>query len=167
MGNLPGEAGKLQEYSDKIKSFNDNLKKMREYLKGDQKQQAVGKEGEAGQPGEAAAPSKEQLKEKAAVEGYSQLSAQNVLAKHPTWLIRDLEVTHVEIREGLPTFNIVGKNLSSKPELVPEPMSLEAKPDPQAVEAWKASLSGKKTNGSSNGEKKEEKKGLLDGLIKK
>ncbi|MBN1553441.1 MAG: hypothetical protein JXA11_01755 [Phycisphaerae bacterium] len=166
LAKLPlGEAGKLQEYTDKVKNFNENLKKVREYLKGD---------------GEKKQPDPEELKRRAEAEGYFALSAQDVLAKRPSWLIRQLEVLHVEIRPGLPTFNIEGKNLSSNPSLVEEPMSLQAKPDPQAVAKWKENfqknggLKGmlgnkkKESDKQESGEtEKKEKKGLLDGLIKK
>lgn len=156
---LPGQAGQLQEYADKIKSFNENLKKVREYLKSEEQKDAAAEAAQAG-------PGREELKQRAETEGYFQLSAQDVLAKRPSWLIRQLDVLHVEIREDLPTFNIKGKNLSSNPQLVAEPMSLKAEPDEKAVEKWKAGLTGKPDGAKKDG-RTEEKKGLLDGLMKK
>lgn len=152
LSKLPGQAGKLKEYTDKVKNFNENLKKVQEFLKGD---------------GEKKEPDKEKLKQQAAAEGYFQLSAQDVLAKRPSWVIWELDVLHVEIRQGLPTFNIVGENLSSNPRRVEGKMSLKAQSDPEAVQRWKDSLSGKKSDSKQEDGKKEEKKGMLDGLFKK
>ncbi|MBN1942810.1 MAG: hypothetical protein JW849_05890 [Phycisphaerae bacterium] len=155
LAKLPGDVGQLKEYYEKVKNFNENLKKVQEYLKGD------------GEKQQQQQPDPEELKRRAEAEGYFRLSAQDVLAERPSWLIRQLEVLHVEIREGLPTFNIEGKNLSSKPSLVEEPMSLKAEPDKKAIEEWKSKLTGRNTGEPKEETKGEKKKGLLDGVLGK
>ena len=130
---LAGRLGKSAEYYSEIKKFNERLKKLREYLKSDDP---------AGQS--AAEPDLQAIAERAAAEGYLNLSAKDYLAKNPTWMIRRLEVTQVQLRPDFPTFIVEGENLSSHPSLLQEKAKLTARPDDKALKAFLAKSLGEK-----------------------
>jgi len=129
-------AGKSAEYYGQIKKFNERLKKLTEYLNEDDPNQAKTDE-------ERLAKLARDLRSL----GYLKLSAKEFLAKNPTWIIRKVSVTQLELAPGFPTFTIEGKNLSSHPSLCPEPMSLKALPDKDALKKITASSGNSLGNG--------------------
>jgi len=139
--------GASAKYYSKVKSFNERLKKLRDAL-------------ESGEPGAgeeaATGPQIEKLSDEAAAKGYFRLSAKDHLAKNPTWVIRELKITKVELQPDLPTFIIEGKNLSSHPSLLEAKPELTARTDEDALRAFLAE-SGPKID----------KKGLLKGIFGK
>ncbi len=159
LGDLMGKLGKSAEYYEEVKRFNKRLGKLRDYL-----------ESEETDPGE---PDKDKLAKRAKARGYLRLSAKDYLTKHPTWVIREIRVSQIELRPDLPTFTAAGKDLSSHPSLHPEKMKLSARPDEDALKKFLTRLAsdGEKKGGlldSIIGEKKEGgKKSLLDGLLGK
>ena len=158
--------GKSAEYYAEVKKFNERLQKLREFLESDD-------------PGatQSDMPDKDALARKAKALGYLKLSAKDYLAKHPTWVIRQIKIDKIELRPNLPTFTVEGKNLSSHPSLYPEKMELIARPDKDALKAFltKKFAGGEKKFGGLGGlldMKKDDKKkdqggGLLDNLLKK
>ena len=125
LGGLVEEhAGKAAEYYAEIKKLNDKLSKVTEYLKS--------KESQKADPADLAARAK--------AEGYLALSARDYLAKHPTWVIRKVEIRDVElpVDVDLPTFIIKARDLSSHPSLHPRPPKLWAEPDPVALNKFVA-----------------------------
>ena len=129
-------AGKSAEYYDQIKKFNERLKKLTEYLNEDDPNQAKTDEERLAK-----------LARDIRSLGYLKLSAKEFLAKNPTWIIRKVSVTQLELAPGFPTFTIEGKNLSSHPSLCPEPMSLKALPDKDALKKITASSGNSLGNG--------------------
>ncbi|MCD4825578.1 MAG: hypothetical protein K8S55_13365, partial [Phycisphaerae bacterium] len=115
--------GKSAEYYEEIKKFNERLEKLQEYLKSN----------DPGDQPDTAKPDKDALARKAKALGYLKLSAQDYLAKSPTWVIRELKISRITLRPGLPTFIVEGKNLSSHPSLYPEKPELTANPDDEAL----------------------------------
>ena len=159
LGDLLGKLGKSAEYYEEVKRFNERLQKVRDYL-------------ESEDP-DAAEPDKQDLAERAKAMGYLRLSAKDYLTRRPTWVIREIRVSQIELRPDLPTFTAEGKDLSSHPSLHPEKMELSARPDEDALKAFLAAhVGGEKMGGLLGGllgGKKEgdKKKGLLDGLLGK
>jgi len=176
--NLSKLAGKSAEYYDQIKKFNERLRKLTEYLNEDDPNQARSDEERLAK-----------LARDIRSLGYLKLSAREFLTRNPTWIIRKVSVSQLELAPGFPTFTIEGKNLSSHPSLCPEPMSLKALPDIEALKKATAKSGGglgdlfkkdtdKKTEESTPekpapAEKADEKKtdeksnGLLKGLLGK
>ena len=75
------------------------------------------------------------MQENAKAEGgYLKLSASELIAKQPTWLIVEGRVTKFRMAPNFPTFTIEARNVSSNPSLVKEPFSLVAKPDDTAFQ---------------------------------
>ena len=169
-----GRLGKRAEYYEEIKRFNERLQKLSEYL-------------ESEEP-ETAEPDKDELAAQAKAMGYLRLSAKDYLTKRPTWVIRQIKVSRIELREDLPTFTVEGKNLSSHPSLLPEKMELSARPDEDALKAFltrtvggedkiggllRGLLPGSSKGGEPNSSEGEEpkkdgkKKNLLDKLLGK
>ncbi|MBN2714039.1 MAG: hypothetical protein JXR97_16590, partial [Planctomycetes bacterium] len=118
---LPGDAAKVKEYYGRLKQLKQDVDALQEYLKKDEPT-----------PGDMAA-NKERLKELARINGYLSLSANEVLSRHPLWLIKELEFRDFKLHEALPTVIVNGKNISSRPSLVEEPMSITALPDKEAL----------------------------------
>lgn len=146
-GLLEKFGGKSAEYYAEIKKFNKRLQKLREFLES---------EDQADQP------DKDALARKAKAMGYLKLSAKDYLTSHPTWVIRQIKISKIELRPDLPTFTAEGKNLSSHPSLYPDKMKLQARPDVDALKAFLTAAAGGK-------KQPVEKKvtGLLEGLFKK
>ncbi|MCD4699483.1 MAG: hypothetical protein K8R91_02800 [Phycisphaerae bacterium] len=166
LGDLAGKWDKRAEYYAQIKKFNERLQKLKDYLKSDDPKAQQDEDAEA-------------LGRRARAMGYLKMSAKNILAKNPTWVIRDVRVSRIELYQDLPTFMVEGKDLSSHPSLHSEKMTLSASPDAEALKAFLAkSLGGKdKTGGLLDGilggkkdEKSDDKKkkpGVLDNLLGK
>jgi len=142
--DLTKHLGKSAEYYEEVKKFNERLDKLKEYLKSD----------DPGAQPDAAEPDKEALARQAKALGYLRLSAQDYLAKSPTWVLCELKVSRIILRPDLPTFTVEGKNLSSHPSLYPEKAELTAKPDEEALKNFLT----KPTKGE------DKKGGLLDAL---
>lgn len=109
----------LAGYFEKAVTLRKYLGKLKRYLeqRKAKKEEGVAKEAE-----------KERLLDLAANQGYLALSAQNILARHPTWLIRSLSVDQLAFRENLPPQKLEAKELSSHPELHTRPMELRLSP---------------------------------------
>ncbi len=166
LDDLTGKLGKSAEYYEEIKKFNERLRKLREYLKSDE--------------AEASEPDAEALARRARALGYLKLSAKKYLAQSPTWVVRDVKVSRIQLRPDLPTFTVEGKNLSSHPSLLlPEKMALSAKPDEEALKEFLIKSTGQKDKtgglleGILGGEKdkksddEKKKPGVLDNLLGK
>ncbi len=156
--------GQAVEYTKQIKKFNEQLEKLMEYLKKDD-------------PSKDQQDDQERLALEALSKGYLKLSAQEFLAKRPTWILREINVRRLKIAPNFPSFTVEGRNLSSHPSLLPEDekASLVAKPDPQALADFNKQVEGMLKGGVdsllNNGKKTEgdQKKsgGLLGGFLKK
>ncbi|MGB2936768.1 MAG: hypothetical protein WBD05_01010, partial [Phycisphaerae bacterium] len=123
-----GKLGQYKAYLDHAKRLHEKVQKLREYLKSNEPDT------------EAEQPDKERLAEEARRRGYLRLSAKDYLARHPTWVIRDLVIRNVKVTDELPGLTIEGKNLSSHPSLLPEKAELKAKVDEDALESLKKGL---------------------------
>ena len=166
VGDLAGKLDKRAEYLTEIKKYNDRLGKLREYLKSDEPKAQESQDTES-------------VARRTEAMGYLKMSAKDILAKKPTWVIRDVKISRIELRPDLPTFTVEGKNLSSHPSLTPEKMTLSASPDEEALKEFIAKSSGgkdktggvldnlmggKKDKKSKDGDKKT---GVLDNLLGK
>ena len=139
-----GGLGKVKAYYEQAKRLNEKIQKIREYLKSDD---AAGK-----------VPSKDDLEGEARLRGYLRLSAKDYLARHPTWVVRNVKLTGVEVYKDLPGVTIEGHNLSSHPSLYPEKMDLKAYPEENVLKGLEKGLwDTLKSAGQEGG------KGLLDG----
>ena len=121
-----GGLGKVKAYYEQAKRLNEKIQKIREYLRSDE-------------PGRGA-PSKDDLEEEARLRGYLRLSAQESLARHPTWVVRNLKFTGVQVHQDLPGVTIEGRHLSSHPSRHPEKMELKAYPEESVLEGLKEGL---------------------------
>jgi len=135
-----GDLGKVKAYYEQAKRLNEKIQKLKEFLQSDESSKK--------------APSKDDLEEAARLRGYLRLSAQGSLARHPTWVVRNLKLTGVKVHPDLPGVTIEGHNLSSQPSLYPEKMELKAYPEESVLEGLKKGLFDKGTD----------EKGLLDGV---
>ncbi len=61
-------------------------------------------------------------RERAEADGYLSVSAREVLTRHPAWVIEKIEIRNVVVMPelDLPSFTIIGRNISSNPGLMPE-----------------------------------------------
>jgi len=143
-----GGLGKYKAYYEQAKRLNDKVQKIREFLKsGD----AAGKQ-----------PSKGDLEAEARLRGYLSLSAQDYLAKHPTWVVKDLKITGLEVYKDLPGVTVEGHNLSNAPSLYPEPMELKAYPEESITKMLEKGLMDTlKGAGESGGSLLDKAKGLF------
>lgn len=142
--------GSSAEYLREIKKFNERLQKLRDYLESDEPTSDQ--------------PDKDELVDRAKAVGYLKLSAKDYLAKHPTWVIRQIIVSKIELRPDLPTFTAEGKNLSSHPSLYGGKAELSAKPDDEALKAF---LKNKVFGGDKGGDIKSSVGDKLKGLFGK
>ncbi len=97
------EALQKIEYAKKFKNFVETMQKLKDYL-------AKGGKGDADEQAQ-------KLKEQLETKGYLGASAQEVLAKRPTWVISELLVSNARIHPDLFGFTIKGTDLSSDPSL--------------------------------------------------
>jgi uncharacterized protein (TIGR03546 family) len=109
----------LARYFEKAVTLRKYLGKLKRYLeqRKAKKEEAVAREAE-----------KERLLDLAANQGYLALSAQRILARHPTWLVRSLSVDRLAFKEDLPPQKLEAKELSSHPELHTKAMELRLSP---------------------------------------
>ena len=135
-----GGLGKVKAYYEQAKRLNEKIQKLKEFLQSDESSKR--------------APSKDDLEEEARLRGYLRLSAQGYLARHPTWVVRNLKLTGVKVHQDLPGVTIEGHNLSSQPSQYPKKMELKAYPEENVLEGLKKGLLDKGTG----------EKGLLDGV---
>ena len=135
-----GDLGKVKAYYEQAKRLNEKIQKLKEFLQSDESAKQ--------------APSKDDLEEEARLRGYLRLSAQESLARHPTWVVRNMKLTGVKVHPDLPGVTIEGHNLSSRPSLYPEKMELKVYPEENVLEGLKKGLLDK-----GPGER-----GLLDGV---
>jgi len=125
-----GKSGSdIREYYEQVKKLNDRFAKLKEYLK-------------SGEPGTKTKPSEADLEEMAKNVGYLRLSAKDYLSKHPVWVIRSATVRGLTVHEELPAMTVEAQDLSSHPSLHPEPMTIKASPDEEAVKEFQAKLAG-------------------------
>ena len=147
----------IQEYYNQVKKLNERFGKLKEYLK-------------SGDPGAKTKPSEADLEQMAKNRGYLRLSAKDYLTKHPVWVIRRATVRGLSVHEELPSMTVEAQDLSSHPSLHPEPMSIKASPDEQAVKDFQAKLAGglKQKAGDALKEKigDEDKGGLIKSIFK-
>jgi len=113
---LPDDA--LSEYFEKAEKLREWLGKLKEYL--DQRD-----------PNEPAGPTPEEiekerrrLRDLARAQGYFALSAQEILSKHPAWVIRELEVRPLRVPQIADPLTVRGRELSSAPQLHDKPAKL-------------------------------------------
>jgi len=135
-----GGLGKVKAYYEQAKRLNEKIQKLKEFLQSDESARR--------------APSKDDLEEKARLRGYLRLSAQGCLARHPTWVVRNLKLTGVKVHQDLPGVTIEGHNLSSHPSRYPEKMEVKVYLEESVLEGLKKGLLDKGTG----------EKGLLDGV---
>jgi len=161
--DLHGLVGNVADYIEQIKRANEKFQKLREYLKSDD-------------PAKKDPAAQEDLAERARAEGYLRLSAKDVLTKRPSWVIRKLTVSRIEVLPDAPTFTAEGANLSSHPSLHPEKIELKARPDKDQLTKLPGAgkilgrlgdLLGGKKDDASRKDGDDKKKGLLDGLLKR
>lgn len=112
----------LTGYFDKVGTLKEYLNKLKDYLDKSKAGQEEGKKPEQEKK------DKEKLLELAGNSGYLALSAQDLLAKHPTWTIRKLVVDKIVLGEGGQAQKLEGSELSSHPELNPAPMAIRMEP---------------------------------------
>ena len=145
-------ASQLKEYAEKFKNLGEKIQKLREYL---------ANRGKGDEDGLA-----EKLRKQLETKGHLRASAQEVLAKRPTWVINKLVISEAKFYKNLPGFSITGENLSSNPSLhgkMPS-ISLPTVKEALAKTFSKDGLAGVAT-GASNALKKGS--GLLGGLLNK
>ncbi len=123
------EPERVEEPEDAVVRYFEKAQTLRKYLG---KVKKFLEESKAKKEEEVTAEEKEEAKEKlldlAANQGYFALSAKDILAKHPTWVIRKLSVDRVTLKEGKPAHRFQGSELSSHPGLHPRPMTLSLLP---------------------------------------
>ena len=145
--------GDIQEYYNQVKRLNDRFAKLKDYLK-------------SGDPAAKKEPDKADLEQMAQNRGYLRLSAKDYLAEYPVWVIRQATVRGLTVHEELPPMTVEAQDLSSHPSLHPEPMTIKASPDEQAVKEFQAKLAEdlkQKAGDALRGKVDDEAKG---GLIK-
>ena len=140
-----GSLGKVKAYYEQAKRLNEKIQKVREYLKSDD---AAGK-----------VPSTGDLEAEARLRGYLRLSAKDYLTRHPTWVVRNVKLTGVEVYKDLPGVTIEGHNLSSHPSLYPEKMDLKAYPEENVLKSLEKGLWD-----TIKGAGRDGGKGLLEGV---
>lgn len=120
-GEEPKDA--LTGYFEKADEWKGRLDQIKEYMdKRKAKQEAAqAKEG-------AAQAQKGDAKQLAATNGYFSVSARDLIAKRPTWVVRKVNVDKVTVAPGAAPQNLEGADLSSHPELHPKPMLFTLSP---------------------------------------
>jgi len=112
---LPEDA--LSEYFEKGKQLQQYLQKLQEYL--EKSERTVEQPTEEDLEDE-----RQRLRELAEAQGYWALSAQRILSRHPTWVIRKLEVRPLRVKQVAGELAVSGEQLSNAPQLHPEPLAL-------------------------------------------
>jgi len=107
---IPDSLGWYLQKTEEIKKYQQYLQKVKEYLDKRKAEQEKNKES---------------LKELARKRGYLKLSAQNLIAKHPTWTIHKLTVDKISVGDGSATYSLDSQELSSNPELNKTPMTIK------------------------------------------
>jgi hypothetical protein len=129
-------AQRVKMYYDKVKDIREKIKKLNDFLDSNDPQAKGDKaEGEK-------LSHKERLKKEAELKGYLNLSAQDILSKHPAWLIRKISIKKMSVNEQLPTMIVEGENICSAPSLIEEKRSIKVRPDEEAVAEMKKKLGG-------------------------
>jgi uncharacterized protein (TIGR03546 family) len=129
-----GGIGSVREYLEKIKRLKEKIGQVREFLR---KVDPTGEE-----------PDPEKLNDEARLKGYLRLSAKDYLAKHPTWVVRDLQATGVVLYEDLPPVTIQGEHLASHPALYEKKASIAVRPEGDALEDVKKGFMDKVREGT-------------------
>jgi len=114
------------KYLEKAKELKKHLKKVREWL--DKQRSKEKGEGEEKKTDEDKKQQKEDLKKLADTVGYLRLSAKNVLATRPTWVVRKVKVDGIVVAKGFEAHNFEAAELSSHPELNPNQMTMALTP---------------------------------------
>ncbi len=117
-GAPAGEGEPLLDYLKKAERVRDYLLKAKELLD----------QWRAKREAQATGETKLGLLDLAANRGYLLLSAKELIANRPTWMLRELAVDGVALPGLSNTHNIRGQHLSSHPWLVAEPMSVTVMP---------------------------------------
>lgn len=156
-----------KRYYAEVKKFNKQLTQLKKYLKSSDPSEPQAGE----QPGDASVSRRDADFAQAKKDGYLKVSAKNYLAKTPTWVIRKIKVSRIQLREDLPTFTAVGTDISGQPSLHNKEAELTASPDEEALNAFiaklakKAGIKGdlpKDTNKLLKGDLPKDTGGLLD-----
>jgi uncharacterized protein (TIGR03546 family) len=100
-------AGSVERYFKDAGKYRDKLRQVKEFLKSRTKTTA----GDA----QAEAPIDQPLLRR---------SASELLARHPKWVIRALEIRGITPREESTSYDVVGEEISDQPELNERPMSI-------------------------------------------
>ena len=166
--SLPAGLGDKAQYLAEINRTAERLQRLREYL--ESSDPATEADAEA---------QRQRLAEQARISGYLSLSAGEFLARHPTWVIRELTF-QLDPAGPIPGFTVRGENLSSHPSLHTEAFSLKAEPDwdafnsalreqgggeflPDGIDLPFGGGNGDDSDGPADGD--EEDGGLLEGLL--
>jgi len=123
----------LSQYFEQGRKLLEYLRKLKDYLDDRQDAQDRKKDEDERRPDQADEKRREHLRELAERRGYLALSADRVLAEHPPWVIRRLEIDGVVLKDVPGTHAVRGENLSGAPELLSEPMALSARTDGKPV----------------------------------
>jgi uncharacterized protein (TIGR03546 family) len=117
---LPGKS--LEDYFAQAQSWQKYSDTAYKYLKDRKKNSAARKKGKV------IKISKEDAVANAKQLGYLKASA-DLVADHPTWIVRRVEIGGVELGGDYPVQTLQGSNLSSHPEMVGKPTVLSLTPE--------------------------------------
>jgi len=125
-GILPGVdlgelGGKARDYLRAARRVQRLVNDLEEFL---------GKGGPAPPPG----ADEQERRREAAARGYLARSARDVVARQPTWVVREAHVRDLKVVEGVPTLAVEGRHLSSNPDLYGQRAELRVKLDQEALD---------------------------------
>ena len=112
-----GKDGQGIDVFEKAETVKEYLRKLKDYLK--ERERAKKEEREK---------QKEKMFETAQNEGYLRMGAKGLLAEHPVWLIKEAKVEKVRVDKDMPLYALSGREIASHPELNPEPMTIDVRP---------------------------------------
>ena len=101
----------LSKYFEKGEKILEYLKKLKEYLEKREAERKAREDTAAG---------REEMQRLAKAQGYWSLSAENILTKRPSVVIRNLKI--MGVKSGGRTYDVIGKEISNAPELHDKPM---------------------------------------------
>ena len=110
------------EKTEDIRKYKRYLEKVKDYL---DRRRAERERLEQAQTPEQRQREQEYMASMAKRRGYLKLSAQEILTKHPAWIVRELTVDRITVSGGTKTYRLDSRELSSAPELNPNPMKIE------------------------------------------
>lgn len=132
---VPGEVKTLEDYIEEAKKWKERLARLREWY-----EKLNGPETtEPAEPGEPAPEREETLRERlerqVREKGYANVAAAHLVEASPRLLVRELEARKVRVAqwEG-ETLDVIARNLSTHPRLVPEPPHVEIRSSTNRVD---------------------------------